>query len=176
MCRELSLDQVAQRLIQPGLEYLQRWDTHNFSGQHVPVPHYPHNEEFPPNTEFKSTLFLFIPTRQLWFAFQECHWFSFALTPLCPWRFLLCHKHFHVVLDLPCVRSQAAVTSPWSSNCKFKFSGSWPLLRSLVLAPGNCVGSPEASVLCAIGTREQRWELLATWVPRSRNHNLRTII
>ena len=35
----LPLDQVAQSPIQPGLEHLQGWGIHNFSGQ--PVPHHP---------------------------------------------------------------------------------------------------------------------------------------
>ncbi|EOA97032.1 hypothetical protein Anapl_17450, partial [Anas platyrhynchos] len=37
----LPLDQVAQSPIQPGLEHLQGWGTHSFSGQPVPVPHNP---------------------------------------------------------------------------------------------------------------------------------------
>ena len=33
-------DQAAHSPIQPCLEYLQRWGTHNLSGQAVPVPHH----------------------------------------------------------------------------------------------------------------------------------------
>uniref|UniRef100_A0A8C3PLQ6 Uncharacterized protein n=1 Tax=Calidris pygmaea TaxID=425635 RepID=A0A8C3PLQ6_9CHAR len=45
----LPLDQVAQSPIQPGLEHLQGWGSHNFSGQPVPVSHHPHSKEFLPN-------------------------------------------------------------------------------------------------------------------------------
>ena len=44
----LQLDQVAQSPVQPGLECFQGWGLHYFSGQPVPVPHYPHGEEFLP--------------------------------------------------------------------------------------------------------------------------------
>ncbi|EOB08416.1 hypothetical protein Anapl_06434, partial [Anas platyrhynchos] len=37
----LPPDQVAQSPIQPGLEHLQGWGIHNFSGQPVPGPHHP---------------------------------------------------------------------------------------------------------------------------------------
>ena len=41
-----SPDQAAQGRIQPGLEHLQGWSIHNFSGQPVPVHHNPLSEEF----------------------------------------------------------------------------------------------------------------------------------
>jgi len=41
----LSLDQVAQNPIQPGLEHFQGGGIHSFSGQPVPVPYQPHSEE-----------------------------------------------------------------------------------------------------------------------------------
>jgi len=43
----LSLDQVAQSPVQPGLEHFQGGGTHGFSGQPVPVPHHPQSEGFP---------------------------------------------------------------------------------------------------------------------------------
>jgi len=43
------LDQAAQDPIQLGLEHLQGCGIHNFSGQHVPVPHCPLSKELPPN-------------------------------------------------------------------------------------------------------------------------------
>ncbi|KAK4811770.1 LOW QUALITY PROTEIN: hypothetical protein QYF61_005338 [Mycteria americana] len=55
----LPLDQVAQSLIQPGLEPFQGGGIHNCSGQPVPVPHNTHSKEFLPNIESKSTLFQF---------------------------------------------------------------------------------------------------------------------
>lgn len=32
---------------QPGPEHFQRWGTHSFSGQPIPVPHQPLSKEFP---------------------------------------------------------------------------------------------------------------------------------
>lgn len=46
--RHPPLDQVAQSPIQPTLERSQGWGVHNFSGQHAPVPHHPHSEEYLP--------------------------------------------------------------------------------------------------------------------------------
>ena len=59
LCNEqghLQLDQVAQRLVHPGLESLQGWGNH-ISGQPVPVPHHPHCERLFPYIQPKSTLF-----------------------------------------------------------------------------------------------------------------------
>jgi len=44
----LPLDQVAQSLIQPGLEHCQGGGSHSFSGQPAPVPHHPHHKTFLP--------------------------------------------------------------------------------------------------------------------------------
>lgn len=55
----LPLDQVAQGPIQPGLDHIQGWGIHNFTGQHILVPYCPLSEEFLPNTSSKYTLFLF---------------------------------------------------------------------------------------------------------------------
>jgi len=41
-------DPAAQSHIQPGLECLQGWGTHNFLGQPVPVSHHPLCEKLPP--------------------------------------------------------------------------------------------------------------------------------
>jgi len=49
-------DQVAHSPIQPGLEHLQGWGIHSFSGQPVPVPHHALSEEFPPNIKSNSPL------------------------------------------------------------------------------------------------------------------------
>ncbi len=49
--------QAAQGPIQPGLEHLQGWGTHNLSGQTVPLPNYPLSKEFPPNVQPKSLIF-----------------------------------------------------------------------------------------------------------------------
>jgi len=40
-CQPLNqaVDQAAQGIIQPGLEHLQGWSIHSFSGQVVPAPH-----------------------------------------------------------------------------------------------------------------------------------------
>lgn len=43
------LDQVAQSSMQPGLEHLQEWGIHSFSGQSIPVPQHPHSKELPSN-------------------------------------------------------------------------------------------------------------------------------
>ena len=40
----IPLDQVAQSIVQPGLERLQRWGIHNLSGQPVPVPYHPYSK------------------------------------------------------------------------------------------------------------------------------------
>ena len=45
-----SAGEAAQGPIQPGTEHLQRWGTHSFSGQPVPLPHHLHSEEFLPYT------------------------------------------------------------------------------------------------------------------------------
>jgi len=42
----LPPDPAAQGPIQPGLECLQRWDIHNFTGQPVPVPHCPLSKKY----------------------------------------------------------------------------------------------------------------------------------
>ena len=42
----LPLDFVGQSPTQPGLEYLQGWGIHSFSGQPVPGPHCPLSKEF----------------------------------------------------------------------------------------------------------------------------------
>jgi len=49
LCQLLDhvLDQAAQGPIQPGLEHLQGWVTHSFSGQPVPVLHHPVRVKFP---------------------------------------------------------------------------------------------------------------------------------
>ena len=44
--RHLPLDQVAQSLIQPGLEHSQGEGIYNFSEQPVPVSHHPQSKEF----------------------------------------------------------------------------------------------------------------------------------
>jgi len=44
----LSVDWSAQSPIQPGLEHFQEGVSHNFSGQHVPVPHNSHHKEILP--------------------------------------------------------------------------------------------------------------------------------
>ena len=43
-----QLDQVAQGLIQPGLESLQERGINHLSGQPFPVPHHPHCKRFFP--------------------------------------------------------------------------------------------------------------------------------
>jgi len=43
--RPLPPDQVAQSPVQPGLEHLQGWGIHSFSGQPGPGPHHPHRKE-----------------------------------------------------------------------------------------------------------------------------------
>ncbi|KAK4818789.1 hypothetical protein QYF61_019135 [Mycteria americana] len=55
----LSLDQVAQSTIQPGLEHFQGGGIHNFSEQSVPVAYHPHCKKFLPYVQSKSTLFQF---------------------------------------------------------------------------------------------------------------------
>jgi len=45
----LSLDQVAQNAVQPDFEHFQGGSIHNVSGPSVPVPHYPHSQEFLPS-------------------------------------------------------------------------------------------------------------------------------
>ena len=52
----LQLDQVAQSLVQPGLECFQGWGLHCLSGQPVPVFHHPHGKKILPYTQSKSTL------------------------------------------------------------------------------------------------------------------------
>ena len=49
-------DQAAQSHIQPGLECLQGWGTHNLLGQPVPVRHHPLYEKLLPNIQPKSPL------------------------------------------------------------------------------------------------------------------------
>ena len=51
------LDQVAQGLIQPGLEHLQRQGIYNLSGQPVPAPHHSPGKELSPDIQPKSSLF-----------------------------------------------------------------------------------------------------------------------
>jgi len=53
----LPLSSASQGPVQPGLEYVQRWGTHSFSGQPVPVPHHPESKKIPPNIYPKSPLF-----------------------------------------------------------------------------------------------------------------------
>ena len=50
------LDQAVQSPIQPGLEYLQGWGIHNFSGQAVPVLHHLMSRKFPTSMQSKSLL------------------------------------------------------------------------------------------------------------------------
>ena len=50
------LHQVAQGLIQPGLEHLQGRSVPSLSGQPVPAPHHSPCKELPPNIQPKSTL------------------------------------------------------------------------------------------------------------------------
>ena len=50
-----QLDQVAQGLIQFHPESLQGWGIHHISGQHVLVPHWPHNERLFPYSQSKPT-------------------------------------------------------------------------------------------------------------------------
>jgi len=52
----LQLDQVAQSLVQPGLECFQGWGLHYLSGQPVPVFHHPYGKKFLPCIQSKSTL------------------------------------------------------------------------------------------------------------------------
>ena len=51
----LILDQAAQGPIQPGLEHLQGWGIHNFSGQPVPALHHSHSKELPSDIQPKSS-------------------------------------------------------------------------------------------------------------------------
>jgi len=44
----VELVQTAQGPIQSGLEHLQGWGIHSFSGQAVPVTHHLLHKEFPP--------------------------------------------------------------------------------------------------------------------------------
>ena len=53
------LDQVAQSLIQPGLESLQGWGINHISGQPVLVPHHPHCKSLFSYIQPKSTLLKF---------------------------------------------------------------------------------------------------------------------
>ena len=55
----LQLNQVAQSLVQPDLECLQRWGINHISGQPFPVPHQPHCKELLPYIQTKSPLFQF---------------------------------------------------------------------------------------------------------------------
>lgn len=58
--RCLPLDQVAQSLIQPCVEYVRGIQSiQNFSGKPVPVPPPPHSKEFPPNILSKPPIFQF---------------------------------------------------------------------------------------------------------------------
>lgn len=50
----ISLNQVDQSYIQPGLEHLHVWSIPDFSGQRVPVPHHLYSKELSPNTLFYS--------------------------------------------------------------------------------------------------------------------------
>ena len=52
----LSLDQVAQSLVQPGLEHFQGWGLHYLPRQSVPVFQHPHSKNFLPSIQSKSTL------------------------------------------------------------------------------------------------------------------------
>jgi len=51
----LRLDQVAESLVQPGLESLQGRGFYHISGQPVPVPHHPHCKRLFPYIQLKST-------------------------------------------------------------------------------------------------------------------------
>ena len=51
--RHLPLDLVAQSNIQSGLEHCQGGDSHNFSGQPVPVPHHPGSNNFLPRSDWR---------------------------------------------------------------------------------------------------------------------------
>lgn len=50
---------VAQIPIQAVQELFQEWGTQSFSGQAVPVPHYPQSQEFLPNANSEAALFHF---------------------------------------------------------------------------------------------------------------------
>lgn len=53
MGRDLVLDLVTQRLIQPSLEHFQGRDSHSFSGQPVPIPYHPHSKKFLPDSNLR---------------------------------------------------------------------------------------------------------------------------
>ena len=51
-----QLGQVAQSIVQPGLECFQGWGLQYLSGQPVPVFHHPYGKKFLPYIQSKSTL------------------------------------------------------------------------------------------------------------------------
>ena len=55
------LEQIAQDLVQAGLEYLQRRRIHNLSGQPVPVLRHPQREEVPPHVQTELPVPQFVP-------------------------------------------------------------------------------------------------------------------
>ena len=54
-----TLDQAAQRPIQPHSECLQEWHIHSFSGQPLPVLHHPLSKSFLPGIKSKFPLLQF---------------------------------------------------------------------------------------------------------------------
>ena len=55
------LQQAAQGLVQPGLEYLQRRRLHNLPGQSVPVLRHPQREEVLPHVQTELPVPQFVP-------------------------------------------------------------------------------------------------------------------
>jgi len=55
------LQQAAQDLVQPGLEYLQRRRLHSLYGQPVPVLRHPQSEEVLPHVQTELPLLQFVP-------------------------------------------------------------------------------------------------------------------
>lgn len=56
----LPVDQVALSSIQLGLKHFQVQGIHNFSGQRVPVPHYPHSKNFFPTSNLNLPSFSYL--------------------------------------------------------------------------------------------------------------------
>jgi len=61
LLKEGHLQQVAQDLVQAGLEYLQRRRIHNPSGQPFPVLHHPQREEVLPHVQLELPVLQFVP-------------------------------------------------------------------------------------------------------------------
>jgi len=55
------LQQAAQDLVQPGLEYRQRRKLHNLPGQPVPVLRHPQREEILPRVQTELPMLQFVP-------------------------------------------------------------------------------------------------------------------